>query len=91
MEQSFTILGVAVANMVSILDPELIVFNGGIVAGAPELLLETVERVVRRIHPKPPEIRLSTLGDKAQIRGALYTLLNPKEQGAIRACGVRHE
>ncbi len=91
VEQSFTILGVAVANMVSILDPELIVFNGGIVAGAPELLLETVERVVRRIHPKPPEIRLSTLGDKAQIWGALYTLLNPKEQGAIRACGVRHE
>jgi predicted NBD/HSP70 family sugar kinase len=39
VEQSFTILGVAVANMVSILDPELIVFNGGIVAGAPELLL----------------------------------------------------
>jgi glucokinase len=91
VKQSFTILGVAVANMVSILDPELIVFNGGIVAGTPELLLETVERVVRRIHPKPPEIRLSTLGDKAQIWGALRTLLHPKEQGAIRACAVRHE
>jgi glucokinase len=91
VEQSFTILGVAVANMVSILDPELIVFNGGIVAGAPELLLETVERVVKRIHPKPPGIRLSTLGDKAQIWGALRTLLHPNEQGAIRACRVRQE
>ncbi len=91
VEQSFTILGVAVANMVSILDPELIVFNGGIVAGAPEFLLETVERVVRRIHPKPPAIRLSTLGDKAQIWGALRTLLYPIEQSAIRACGVEQE
>jgi len=49
------------------------------------LLLETVERVVARIHAKPPAIRLSTLGDKAQIWGAIHTLLNPGQQHAIRA------
>ena len=85
IEKCFVMLGVSVANIVSILDPELIVFNGGIVQGAPGLLLETVDRVVRRIHPKPPGIQLSTLGDKAQIWGALRTLLEPHEPTAIRA------
>jgi glucokinase len=84
VENSFTMLGVGVANLVSILDPELIVFNGGVVRGAPELLLETVEKVVRRIHPKPPGIQLSPLGDKAQIWGALSTLQEPTQQTAIR-------
>ena len=83
IEKSFVMLGVAVANLVSILDPELIVFNGGLVRGAPSLLLETVRKVVSRIHPKPPRIELSALEDKAQIWGALATVLEP--QGAIRA------
>jgi glucokinase len=85
VENSFAMLGVGVANVISVLDPELVVFNGGLVKGAPELLLKTVERVVSRIHAKPPAIRLSTLGDKAQIWGAIYTLLHPEEQRAIRA------
>jgi predicted NBD/HSP70 family sugar kinase len=84
VEKSFTMLGVGVANLVSVLDPELIVINGGVVRGAPELLLKTVEKVVRRIHGRPPEIRLSSLGDKAQIWGALYTLLHPAAPPAIR-------
>jgi glucokinase len=91
VERSFSILGVAVANVISVLDPDLIVFNGGIVEGAPELLLEIVERVVRRIHPKPPRIQRSTLGDKAQIWGALHTLLHPDQQGAIRTVDSRKQ
>lgn len=85
IEQSFVMLGVAAANVVSVLDPELIVFNGGLVKGAPDLLLETVNKVVRKMQPKPPRIALSTLGDKAQIWGALYTLLEPAQQCAIRS------
>lgn len=83
IQKSFTMLGVAVANLVSVLDPEMVVFNGGLVRGAPEFLLDTVRRVVSRIHLKPPRIELSALGDKAQIWGALATVLEP--QGAIRA------
>ena len=85
VENSFAMLGVGVANLISVLDPELVVFNGGLVKGAPELMLKTVERVVSRIHAKPPAIRLSMLGDKAQIWGAIYTLLHPEEERAIRA------
>ena len=85
IEQSFLMLGVAVANVVTVLDPELIVFNGGLVKGAPDLLLETVGKVVRKMQPKAPKITLSTLGDKAQIWGALHTLLEPAQQCAIRS------
>ena len=85
IEQSFVMLGVAVANVVTVLDPELIVFNGGLVKGAPDLLLETVGKVVRKMQPKAPKITLSTLGDKAQIWGALHTLLEPAQQCAIRS------
>jgi len=87
VEKSFVMLGVAVANLVSVLDPELVVFNGGIVQGAPDLLLESVEKVVHKIHPRTPRIELSTLGDRAQIWGALHTLLEPEQHGAIRAVG----
>ncbi len=84
VEDSFTMLGVGVANLVSVLDPQLIVFNGGVARGAPDLLLEIVGKVVRRIHPRPPKIELSMLGNKAQIWGAIHTLLEPSRQPAIR-------
>lgn len=87
IENSLVMLGVGVANLISVLDPEMIVFNGGVVRGAPQLLIETVERVVRRIHPRPPAIALSSLGDKAQIWGAIHTLLEPGQAHAIRAGG----
>ena len=84
-DRCFTILGVGVANLISVLDPELIVFNGGLVRGAPEKMLATVDRVVRKIHPNPPPIKMSSLGDRAQIWGALCTLLYPEKQSVIRA------
>lgn len=84
----FTMLGVGVANLVSVLDPELIVFNGGLVRGAPEKMMEAVERVVRHIHPNPPPIKMSSLGDRAQIWGAMATLLYPEKQLVIRASAL---
>jgi glucokinase len=85
VERCFIMLGVAVANLISVLDPELIVFNGGLVRGAPEQMLATVQRVVRKIHPNPAPIKMSSLGDRAQIWGALFTLLYPEQQPVIRA------
>lgn len=72
LETVFTILGVGVANVVSVLDPELIVLGGGIAKGASEFMLVTVKNVVKAIHPKPPRILLSALGDKAQTHGAIF-------------------
>lgn len=75
LDKAFTMMGVAVADLVAILDPDLIVFGGGVTNGAPELLLETVTRVVRRIHPQAPPIKLSALKDKAQTYGAIFSAL----------------
>ena len=87
IENSLVMLGVGVANVISVLDPDLVVFNGGVVRGSPYLLLATVEKVVAKIHPKPPALQLSALGDKAQIWGAIHTILNPEQAHAIRAHG----
>ncbi len=73
--RAFTILGVGIANLVSVLDPELIVLGGGIARGSPELLLRTVRAVVRRIHPSLPPIKLSALRDRAQTYGAIFSAL----------------
>jgi glucokinase len=74
LEKIFTMLGVGMANVVAILDPDLIVFGGGIAKGDPALMLATVERVVRRIQKEiTPPFKLSSLGDKAQTYGAIHS------------------
>ncbi len=84
LDKAFTMMGVAVADLVTVLDPDLIVFGGGVSTGAPELLLDTVSRVVRHIHPDAPPIKLSSLGGKAQTYGAIYSALGLAEEAIIR-------
>jgi len=76
LEKIFTILGVGIANVVAILNPDLIVFGGGIAKGAPEFMLGTVEKVVRAIQKDiTPPMKLSALEDKAQTFGAIRAAL----------------
>jgi predicted NBD/HSP70 family sugar kinase len=84
LEKIFTMLGVGIANLVGVLDPDLIVLGGGITKGAPEFMLEIVEKVVHRLQPHPPPIRLSLLGDKAQTYGAIYSALGIARENIIR-------
>jgi glucokinase len=76
LELCFTILAVGLANVVTVLDPEMIVLGGGVSQGAPEFLRETVARVGRRVVPDFPPVRLSRLGDKAQTYGAVASALD---------------
>lgn len=76
LERAFTMLGVGVADLVSVLDPDLVVLGGGLTRGAPEFMLETVRRVLGRIHPDiAPPVLLSALGDRAQLYGAVFAAL----------------
>ena len=84
LERTFTMLGVAAANLVTILDPDLIVFGGGVSTGAPDLMLEIVRRVVRHIHPDPPPIKLSALQEKAQTYGAIFSALGLAHEAIVR-------
>lgn len=84
LEKIFTMLGVGVANIVAVLDPDLMVFGGGVVKGAPDFLLSTVEKVVRRIQPDPPPLKLSSLEDKGQTYGAIFSALTLAQEAVTR-------
>lgn len=76
LDRAFTILGVGVSDLVCVLDPELIVLGGGLTRGAPKLMLETVRHVLNEIHPDiAPAVRMSALGDRAQIYGGVSAAL----------------
>jgi glucokinase len=74
VQQVAVYLGSAVANIAAVLDPQLIVFGGGI-SHAGDQLLDPVREVIARIVPNVPEIRLSAAGDDAQVFGSLYSAL----------------
>ena len=85
LERIFTMLGVGISNVVAILDPDLIVLGGGIVKGAPEFMLSTVEKVVQHIQKEnTPPIKLSALEDKAQTYGAVRSALTVAQTTVAR-------
>jgi glucokinase len=90
LEKIFTLLGVGIANVVAILDPDLIVIGGGIAQGAPEFMLGTAEKVVRAIQKDvTPPLKLSALGDKAQTLGAIHCALRLACEHIARKSGRR--
>ena len=85
LEKIFTMLGVGIANIVSILDPDLIVLGGGIAKGAPEFMLSTVGKVVQHLYKEnAPLIKLTALEDKAQTFGAIRSALDLAQQAIAR-------
>jgi glucokinase len=85
LERIFTMLGVGIANIVAILDPDLIVLGGGIAKGAPEFMLSTVGKVVQHLYKEnAPPIKLTALEDKAQTFGAIRAALTLAQQGIAR-------
>jgi glucokinase len=85
LEKIFTMLGVGIANVVAILDPDLIVLGGGITKGAPDFMLATVGKVVRAIQKEiTPPIKLSALEDKAQTFGAICSALAVAQAAIVR-------
>jgi len=79
-EETATLIGIAVGNAVTVLDPEIVVFGGGL-SREGEALLSRVREVVYRIVPVKPEIVVSTLGEDAQLYGAVLL--------ALEAAGLR--
>jgi glucokinase len=85
IEKIFTMLGVGIVNIISILDPDLIVLGGGIAKGAPEFMLSTVDKIVQHIYKEnAPPIKLSSLEDKAQTFGAIRSALTLAQQAVAR-------
>jgi len=72
-------LGLAVANLVSLFDPQVVVVGGGL-AGAAELFIDELKRTaLSRTQPlaaKQVQIRVSKLGGNANLLGAARVALN---------------
>jgi glucokinase len=85
LDTVFTMLGVGIANIVAVIDPDLIVLGGGVVKGAPNLLLQTTQNVTHTIlRGLEPPIKLSSLEDKAQTYGAICAALSGAQRAALR-------
>lgn len=73
-------MGMGVANLISLLDPEMIVLGGGVIQGAGGLLLELVRAEARRwaqpIAMSRCRIELTQLGEDAGLLGAARLALN---------------
>lgn len=74
IERAQSYLGLAIANWVNILDPEVVVLGGGVAEKFEERFLDPVEARARksmfRIQGKPTRFRLAKLGDHSGVLGA---------------------
>ena len=75
VQDAGTILGIATANICSMLDPSIVVLGGALI-GQGELLVGTVRRVVQRVIPSPPPIVVSSLDKEAPLWGSLLLSTN---------------
>jgi len=73
-------VAMAVADIGALLDPEAIVFGGGVVAAQGEEFIAPIREMALRCMPAQPKIVLSALGEDAQIIGAVRLALDRIEQ-----------
>ncbi len=67
-------LALAIAAIVPVVDPELVILGGGIGRNG-DLLLEPVEQELRTLSPFRPRIEISPLGEDAELQGAVSMAL----------------
>jgi glucokinase len=70
VEDAGTILGIAAANVCSVLDPSLVVLGGSLVTQG-SVLVDRVRDTVRKVIPTPPSVVASDLGKEAPLWGSL--------------------
>jgi predicted NBD/HSP70 family sugar kinase len=86
MDELAVFLGSAVANIVTVLDPGLVVLGGSVPTGNPRFL-ERVRTVVSSIVPNVPALEISALGEDAQLLGAVYSAMEVAETRLLAIAG----
>lgn len=81
VESAATFLGIAVANLITLLDVDAVVLGGGVMTGGADLLLPLVRRAADAhrgywTRAKPVEIVVGQLGDAAPLMGAAAPFLS---------------
>ncbi len=68
-------LSIAIVNISTLLDPELIILGGGVSESA-DVLLTAVQARIQHILPKTPTLKVSTLGRRAAVMGAIAQIVH---------------
>jgi glucokinase len=80
LERASCYLAMGIANLISALNPQMVVLGGGLMQGAGDLLLEPIRRAVPRwAQPRAAaqaRIELTQLGDRAGLLGAAKLALS---------------
>jgi predicted NBD/HSP70 family sugar kinase len=63
-------IALAIAAIVPVMDPELVILGGGIGQNG-DLLIEPIERELPSLSPFRPRIEVSVLGEDAVLHGAI--------------------
>ncbi len=70
IDETATLLGIAAANIGSVVDPSILLLGGALFANAAPLVLQ-VREIVQRISRAPIQIELAALGKEAPLAGCL--------------------
>jgi glucokinase len=78
----------AVANVISLLDPEIIILGGEVAASSADLLLEPVKRRLEGELLFMPDIVASPLGRNATVLGAVMMILYGTSEHLVVRSGL---
>ncbi|GAA5034887.1 ROK family transcriptional regulator [Streptomyces siamensis] len=80
-------LAIGAASVIAVLDPGCVVLGGEVGQAGGDALATRVEERLRRMSPLPTEVRASTLGGGAVLRGALLTARDGAQDELFAAPG----
>jgi glucokinase len=78
------ILGISMANVVNLLNPELIILGGGLIEALGNIIVKEAKETMQRFALKPlvkgVEVKAATLQDYAIVKGAAALAVDAKEK-----------
>jgi glucokinase len=75
MNETIDYLSIAIVNISTLLDPELIILGGGVSESA-DVILPAVQARIQNILPQMPTLKVSTLGRRAAVMGAIAQIVH---------------
>jgi len=75
VDETVDYLSIAIINISTLLDPELIILGGGVAESA-DVLLPRVQARIQNVLPITPTIKVSTLGRRATVMGAIAQVVH---------------
>ncbi|MCI0476006.1 MAG: ROK family protein [Anaerolineales bacterium] len=75
MDETIDYLSIAIVNISTLLDPELIILGGGVSESA-DVILPAVQARIQNILPQMPTLKVSTLGRRAAVMGAIAQIVH---------------